>query len=122
MGRAAQIEWATAGGGLDMFFHQRFIPGLAIASYLVGDEKTKHCAVIDPTRDVDEYIRIASAEGMKITDILETHVHADFVSGAREMKARLNNTPRIHCSGMGGDDWTPKYADHIVKDGDEVKL
>ena len=40
-----------------MFFHQRFIPGLAIASYLVGDEKTEQVAVIDPTRDVDEYSR-----------------------------------------------------------------
>ena len=42
-----------------MFFHQRFIPGLAIASYMVGDEKAKQVAVIDPTRDVDEYIQIA---------------------------------------------------------------
>ncbi|MBC8106147.1 MAG: MBL fold metallo-hydrolase, partial [Anaerolineae bacterium] len=105
-----------------MFFHQRFVPGLAIASYLVGDEKTKRVAVIDPTRDVDEYIRIASAEGLEITDILETHVHADFVSGARELMARLNGEPMIHSSGMGGADWTPTYADHIVKDGDEIKL
>ena len=45
-----------------MFFHQRFVPGLAIASYMVGDEKAKQLAVIDPTRDVDEYIQIAKAE------------------------------------------------------------
>ena len=105
-----------------MFFHQRFVPGLAIASYLVGDEKTKEVAVIDPTRDVDEFIRIASAEGLRITHILETHVHADFVSGARELKARLGDKPTIHCSGLGGADWTPSYADHVVKNGDEVKL
>ena len=77
-----------------MFFHQRFIPGLAIASYMVGDEKTKRCAVIDPTRDVDEYIGIASDEGLRITHILETHVHADFVSGSAELKARLGGEPR----------------------------
>jgi hydroxyacylglutathione hydrolase len=105
-----------------VFFYQRFIPGLAIASYLVGDEKSKRLAVIDPTRDVEEYIRIAAADGLTITDILETHVHADFVSGARELKARLNGEPTIHCSGMGGPDWTPKYADRVVKDGDEIKL
>ena len=41
-----------------MFFHQRFVPGLAIYSYIVADEKTKEAAVIDPTRDVDEFIEI----------------------------------------------------------------
>jgi hydroxyacylglutathione hydrolase len=80
-----------------MFFHQRFIPGLAIASYMVGDEKAKQVAVIDPSRDVDEYIRIAKAEGLHITHILETHVHADYVSGSAELKARLNNEPRWWC-------------------------
>lgn len=105
-----------------MFFHQRFIPGLAIASYIVGDEKTKQVAVIDPTRDVEEYIRVASSEGLHITHILETHVHADYVSGSVELKARLDGEPKIVCSGMGGAEWTPPYADIVVKDGDEVRL
>ena len=105
-----------------MFFHQRFIPGLAIASYMVGDEKSKDCAVIDPTRDVDEYVQVARREGLRIAHVFETHVHADFVSGAPELKAHCGGTPVIHCSGMGGDPWTPPYADHVVKDGDEVRL
>jgi len=105
-----------------MFFHQRFIPGLAIASYVVGDEKAKAVAVIDPTRDVEEYIAIAKAEGLHITHILETHVHADYVSGSVQLKARLDGEPKIVVSGMGGAEWTPPYADQIVKDGDEVKL
>lgn len=105
-----------------MFFQQRFIPGLAIASYMVGDEKTKQVAVVDPTRDVDEYIEIAKREGLRITDILETHVHADYVCGSSELKARLGGEPRIHCSGLGGESWTPPYADVVVNDGDEVKL
>jgi hydroxyacylglutathione hydrolase len=105
-----------------MFFQQRFIPGLAIASYMVGDEKAKQVAVIDPTRDVDEYVRIAKAEGLRITHILETHVHADYVSGSAELKARLNGEPKVVVSGMGGKEWTPPYADLVVKDGDEVKL
>src|SRR3954470_22348139 len=106
-----------------MFFHQRFIPGLAIASYMVGDEKCKQVAVIDPTRDVEEYLRIAKDEGLRITHIFETHVHADFVSGSAELKARLGGGagggagaeqggPRVHASGMGGKEWTPPYADH----------
>ena len=105
-----------------MFFHQRFIPGLAIASYLVGDEKAKECAVIDPTRDVDEYVQIARKEGLRIAHVFETHVHADFVSGAPELKARCGGAPVIHCSGMGGAAWTPPYADHVVRDGDEVRM
>jgi hydroxyacylglutathione hydrolase len=105
-----------------MFFHQRFVPGLAIASYLVGDEKAKQVAVIDPTRDVEEYVQLAQKEGLRITHILETHVHADYVSGSLELKARLGGKPKIVCSGMGGREWTPPYADVIVKDGDEVKL
>jgi hydroxyacylglutathione hydrolase len=105
-----------------MFFHQRFIPGLAIASYMVGDEKAKQVAVIDPTRDVDEYIRLAKEEGLRITHILETHVHADFVSGSAELKARLNGEPRVYCSGLGGPKWTPPYADKIVSDGDEIAV
>src|SRR5215218_4810556 len=105
-----------------MFFHQRFIPGLAIASYMIGDERAKEVAVIDPTRDVDEYLRIAKDEGLRITHILETHVHADFVSGSVELKSRLNGEPRIYCSGMGGSDWSPPYADHLIKDGEELAV
>jgi hydroxyacylglutathione hydrolase len=105
-----------------MFFHQRFIPGLAIASYMVGDEKAREVAVIDPTRDVEEYVEVAKREGLRITHVLETHVHADYVSGSRELKARLGGEPQVHSSGMGGKEWTPPYADHVVKDGDEVRL
>lgn len=105
-----------------MFFHQRFVPGLAIYSYIVGDEKTGHAAIIDPTRDVDEFIAIAKQNGLQIKHVMETHVHADFVSGSRELKDRLGDSVTIHASGMGGDDWTPTYADHIVQDGDAVVM
>src|SRR5438552_14987408 len=106
-----------------MFFYQRFVPGLAVASYIVGDEKTKQVAVIDPTRDVDEFLRIAQSNGnLNIAHILETHVHADFVSGAVELKSRLNGKPQIWTSAMGGAEWTPKYADHAVKNGEEVRV
>src|SRR5205085_1939061 len=57
-----------------------------------------------------------------ITHVLETHVHADFVSGAVELKARLSGKPRIVCSGMGGPEWTPRYADVVAGDGEEISL
>jgi hydroxyacylglutathione hydrolase len=104
-----------------MFFHQRFVPGLAIASYVLGDEKTKELAVIDPTRDVGEYIEMAKEHGLHIKHVFETHVHADFVSGAAELKARVPGVT-VHCSGMGGAEWTPPYADHVAKNGDEVRM
>ena len=63
-----------------MFLHRRFVPGLAAASFIIGDEKARVAAVIDPLRDVEEYIQIARERKLTITHILETHVHADFVS------------------------------------------
>jgi hydroxyacylglutathione hydrolase len=105
-----------------MLLHQRFVPGLAIASYVVGDEKTGEAAVIDPTRDVDEYLTYARDHGLHVRHVVETHVHADFVSGSRELKARLGGEPVIHCSGYGGADWTQPYADRPFKEGDEIPL
>ncbi len=105
-----------------MFLHQRTTPGLAIFSYLVGDEKSKICTVIDPVRDVEPYVNIAREQGFKITSIVETHVHADFVSGSLELKTRLGGEPLIYCSGMGGTDWIPTYADHVVQEGDAIEM
>ena len=105
-----------------MFLHRSFVSGLAIYSYMVGDEASGRCAVIDPTRDVEPYMRLAREQGLRITDILETHVHADFVSGAVELKARLPYEARVHCSGLGGAEWTPPYADAVIGEGDEVSF
>lgn len=105
-----------------MFFHRRTIPGLSIHSYIVGDEEAGACAVIDPVRDIEEYIQLANDNGMEIRYILETHVHADFVSGSRDLKEATGGKAQIYCSGMGGEAWTPSYADHVVRDGDEVSV
>jgi len=105
-----------------MILKTRFIPGLAIYTYLIGDEETGKAAVIDCTRDVQPIIDLAKSEGLTITDICETHVHADFLSGAKELKEALGGSPTIHCSQEGGVEWTPKYADDQVQDGDEITL
>ena len=105
-----------------MILHQRFIPGLAINSYLIGDERTGEAAVIDPTRDVDDFLDFAKENDLHIRHILETHVHADFVSGSRELKARLHDEPVIACSGYGGKDWTQPYADQSLNEGDTIQM
>jgi hydroxyacylglutathione hydrolase len=105
-----------------MYFQRIFTSSLGVNSYLVGDHKTKRCVVIDPTRHVVPYIVQAQNAGLDITDILETHVHADFVSGAKELKHQLNEKPRIYGSGLGGSKWIPSYVDEIVYQGTQLKL
>lgn len=105
-----------------MLMHQRFVPGLAIASYILGDEKTGEAVVVDPTRDVSDYVEYARKNDLHIKHIVETHVHADFVSGSRELKSRLNDEPTIHCSSHGGEQWTPPYADEQVREGESLQL
>jgi len=69
-----------------MFFKQFYLGCLVHASYLIGSEG--EAAVVDPQRDVEQYIVEAEAQGLKIKYVIETHIHADFVSGHRELAAR----------------------------------
>lgn len=105
-----------------MLIRSFYTPGLFINSYFIFDEETRRAAVVDPTRQIEIYLAQALQDKVVITDIIETHVHADFVSGAAELKAALGGKPVIHCSGMGGDEWIPSYADHVVKDRDTFNL
>jgi hydroxyacylglutathione hydrolase len=72
----------------DVFIEQFVDEGLGNSAYLVGSLETKQVVLIDPSRDVDRYLATAAGMGLTITHVLETHLHADFVSGAREMAAR----------------------------------
>jgi hydroxyacylglutathione hydrolase len=71
-----------------LFFRQYYLGCLSHASYLVGDRVAGVAAVVDPQRDVDEYLADAAANGMRITHVLETHFHADFLSGHLELADR----------------------------------
>ncbi len=103
-----------------MFFKQFFIEGLAEMSYMLGSSSLREVAVIDPIRDVDMYLETAKREGVTITHIFETHIHADFVSGTRELAEKTG--ARIYLSSHGGDGWQYKF-DHIaIKEGDEIKI
>lgn len=70
-----------------MLFTQYYLDCLSQASYLIGDESTGRAVVVDPRRDIGEYVRDAEAAGMTIELVLETHFHADFVSGHLELAA-----------------------------------
>jgi hydroxyacylglutathione hydrolase len=73
-------------------FRRFFDEGLAQSSYLLACDRTRTAVVIDPRRDIDEYLDVAGQHGLTITHAIETHVHADFVSGARELAA-LGSVP-----------------------------
>ena len=97
-----------------MYVHQFIVKGLAHLSYILGGNQT--CAVIDPKRDVDEHIEVAKSMGLKITHILETHLHANFISGHLDLVEKT-----------GAKIYAPKAGkcqfDHVpVKEGDTIEI
>lgn len=84
-----------------MFLTRVYDAKLAQASYLVGCQTTGAALVVDPARDIAPYLALASAEGLRITHVTETHIHADFVSGSRELAARTG--AQLYLSGEGGE-------------------
>src|SRR5260370_1291471 len=108
-----------------MLLRQIYDPDLSQYDYLIGCEKTREAIVIDPERDVDRYLAIAAGEGLKLNAVAETHIHADFVSGAREL-ARDPAT-RVYLSAEGGPDWQSEWARNranvtLLRDGDTFKV
>ncbi|MES2305516.1 MAG: rhodanese-like domain-containing protein [Gemmatimonadota bacterium] len=97
---------------------------LAQASYLIACQRTGEGIVIDPARDITPYLEAARDEGVRITRVTETHIHADFVSGARELAARTGATPLL--SAEGGPDWQYGWAASdgatLLHDGDVISL
>jgi len=76
------------GGTRMLVFESIYTEGLAQISYLVGDSKAAVAAVIDPRRDVEVYLDLARDKGLRIAYAIETHIHADFVSGAQALAER----------------------------------
>lgn len=97
---------------------------LAQASYLIGCGRAGTAIVIDPNRDSAQYMRAAEAEKLEITHVTETHIHADFVSGTRELAAATGAT--ICLSAEGGPDWQYAFAKEsgatLLHDGDTIKV
>jgi glyoxylase-like metal-dependent hydrolase (beta-lactamase superfamily II) len=97
-----------------MYFKQFYLGCLAHASYLIGSGG--EAAVIDPQRDVDQYINEARAAGLNIRYVIETHLHADFVSGHRELAARTG------AEIVFGQKAGATFPHREVKDGDQIQL
>jgi len=103
-----------------MFFQHVYDKTLAQASYVIGCQKGGVALVIDPKRDVDTYLKIAEENNLKITQVAETHIHADFLSGSREL-VELTGA-ELYLSDEGGQDWQYDFPHHGLKDGDEFML
>ena len=99
-----------------MIFSQHYLACLSHASYLVGDETTGRAVVVDPRRDVDEYLAEAANRGMTIERVIETHVHADFLSGHLEL---ANETGAVISYGAGA---AVEFPIEPLHDGDRISL
>lgn len=112
-----------------MLFRLVYDPLMAHASYLVGCQRTGEAIVIDPARDIDRYVRLAEQERLRLVAATETHIHADFLSGCRELAER---GAKVYLSDMGGPDWKYGWLDKksgggrydavLVRHGDTIKV
>jgi hydroxyacylglutathione hydrolase len=97
-----------------MIIHHFFVPGIAHSSYMVAGNKK--CAIIDPERDISRYLDMAMQMGLRITHILETHLHADFISGhldlAEATGARIYAPRNGNCA----------FPHVPIGEGDEIQL
>jgi hydroxyacylglutathione hydrolase len=108
-----------------MFMRMIYDEKLAAAAYLIGCQRTGEAIVIDPERDVDRYEKLAAANGLRIVAVAETHIHADFISGGRELAEK---GAKLYVSDEGDADWKyqwldkklggGKYEYQLLKDGD----
>ena len=92
-----------------MFFKRFYDTDLAQASYMIGCQKTGECLVVDPIRDVQTYLTEAAAQKLRVTHVTETHIHADYLSGSRELADATGAT--LLLSVEGGPDWQYTYDD-----------
>ena len=97
---------------------------IAHASYMAGCQATGEAVVVDPARDIEPYLQVAEENSMKIVAATETHIHADFLSGSRELAERTG--AKLYLSDEGDENWkyefTDQYPHQLVKDGDTFKV
>lgn len=101
---------------MSMQIKQYYLGCLSHASYLVVDERSKTAVVVDPQRDVDAYVKDAEAAGVRISDVVLTHFHADFVAGHLELQERTGAAISL------GHQAKPEYAFRPRQDGDHLEF
>ena len=99
-----------------MILHQFYLNCLAHASYLVGDEPSGVAAVVDPQRDVQQYLSFAEQHGLRIAHVILTHFHADFIAGHLELRDRVG--ARIYLGAPA----KAEYAFTPLADGDRIEM
>ena len=99
-----------------MILEQIYLGCLSQASYIIGDESTGEAAIVDPRRDIDEYLDRTTALGLQIKHVLLTHFHADFVSGHVELRDRLG--AKIYLGAAA----KPDYEYGPLADGDTLEM
>jgi glyoxylase-like metal-dependent hydrolase (beta-lactamase superfamily II)/rhodanese-related sulfurtransferase len=99
-----------------MIFHQFFIDGLGCASYLLGSDQQGVAVVVDPDRDIKQYLDFAASHALKITHIIETHLHADHVSGNTALARHCGAPIYIHKAALAG------FPHQILQGGDQIEL
>lgn len=103
-----------------MFFQHVYDKSLAQASYVIGCQVTGEAIVIDAQRDIDVYLAIAKQNNLRITHIAETHIHADFLCGSRELAAVTGAS--MYLSDEGGPDWQYEFEHKVLNHGDRIKV
>jgi hydroxyacylglutathione hydrolase len=107
-----------------MLFRRFYDENLAQASYMIACEKTREAIVVDPNSDTAQYLRAAGADRVRIVHVTETHIHADFVSGARALADAAGAA--LHLSGEGTGEWV--YSDealrraNVLRDGSRIDV
>lgn len=94
--------------------------GLAQASYFIGCQAQNTAVVVDARRDITDYLDLAAHHGMEIVAASETHIHADYLSGTRELTTATG--AKIHLSGEGGEDWQYSFDGELIYDKDTIQI
>lgn len=103
-----------------MLIERIYDEDLAQASYFIGCQAKNTAVVVDPRRDIDVYRAVAEKNGMTIVAVTETHIHADYLSGTRELATALG--AKIYVSGEGGQDWQYEFDATRLHDGDDIRI
>lgn len=107
-----------------MYFKSFFDEQLAQMSYLIGCQRTGEAIVIDPARDIAPYVEVARKEGFHLAAVTETHIHADYLSGARELAH--HHASKLYVSDEGDENWKYEYVKdydyELLTDGSTFKI